>query len=251
MEALHTGGSAPRTPGCDSSGGMRVLVVAAALTLAVAAPAAGAPSLGSSGCPLFPADNVWHADVSRLPVHPRSGAYLAAMGAGAGVHADFGSGTWEGGPGAAGDRHVLVVQAGSCRLYELFDAHAAGPAARPRARPEAAPAALLPGVGRRSLVAEPRVAPVAPGAATTPAPLPDPAAARADPAPGPTGFVPQLLTAVLGLIAAALAARGVAIRTRQRRLQDQDRPSNHRSAPGRHVKAEAPPDPDPTPTRRP
>ena len=147
---------------------MRVLAVAAALTLAVAAPAAGAPSLGSSGCPLFPADNVWHADVSRLPVHPRSGAYLAAMGAGAGIHADFGSGTWEGGPigipytvvgagqprvpvrfgyagesdpgpypvppdapveggpGAAGDRHVLVVQAGSCRLYELFDAHREG-----------------------------------------------------------------------------------------------------------------------------
>jgi len=147
---------------------MRVLAVVAALTLAVAAPVAGAPSLASSGCPLFPADNVWHADVSRLPVHPRSGAYLAAMGPGAGIHADFGSGTWEGGPigipytvvgagqprvpvrfgyaaesdpgpypippdapveggpGADGDRHVLVVQAGSCRLYELFDAHREG-----------------------------------------------------------------------------------------------------------------------------
>jgi hypothetical protein len=147
---------------------MRVLAVVAALTLAVAAPAAGAPSLASSGCPLFPADNVWHADVSRLPVHPRSGAYLASMGTGAGIHADFGSGTWEGGPigipytvvaagqarvpvrfgyagesdpgpypippdapveggpDAAGERHVLVVQAGSCRLYELFDAHREG-----------------------------------------------------------------------------------------------------------------------------
>ena len=147
---------------------MQVLAVVAALTLAVAAPVAGAPSLASSGCPLFPADNVWHADVSRLPVHPRSGSYLAAMGPGAGIHADFGSGTWEGGPigipytvvgagqprvpvrfgyaaesdpgpypippdapveggpGADGDRHVLVVQAGSCRLYELFDAHREG-----------------------------------------------------------------------------------------------------------------------------
>jgi hypothetical protein len=147
---------------------MRVLAVVAALTLAVAAPAAGAPSLASSGCPLFPADNIWHADVSRLPVHPRSGAYLASMGTGAGIHADFGSGTWEGGPigipytvvpagqarvpvrfgyagesdpgpypippdapveggpDAGGDRHVLVVQAGSCRLYELFDAHREG-----------------------------------------------------------------------------------------------------------------------------
>jgi hypothetical protein len=147
---------------------MRVLAVVAALTLAVAAPAAGAPSLASSGCPLFPADNVWHADVSRLPVHPRSGAYVASMGTGAGIHADFGSGTWEGGPigipytvvpagqarvpvrfgyagesdpgpypippdapveggpDAGGDRHVLVVQVGSCRLYELFDAHREG-----------------------------------------------------------------------------------------------------------------------------
>jgi hypothetical protein len=147
---------------------MRVLAVVAAVSLAVAAPAAGAPSLAFSGCPLFPADNVWHAEVSRLPVHPRSGAYLASMGTGAGIHADFGSGTWEGGPigipytvvpagqarvpvrfgyagesdpgpypippdapveggsDAAGDRHVLVVQAGSCRLYELFDAHRDG-----------------------------------------------------------------------------------------------------------------------------
>jgi len=151
---------------------MRLLAVVAALTLAVGAPAAApalaAPSLAASGCPLFPADNVWHTDVSRLPVHPRSGAYLAAMGPGAGIHADFGAGTWEGGPigipytvvpagqpkvpvrfayagesdpgpypvppdapveggpDGDGDRHVLVVQAGTCRLYELFDAHREG-----------------------------------------------------------------------------------------------------------------------------
>jgi hypothetical protein len=147
---------------------MRMVLVVAALSLAVAAPAAGAPSLAASGCPLFPAGNVWHADVSRLPVHPRSGAYLAAMGTGAGLDADFGSVPWDGGPigipytvvpagqarvpvrfgyaaesdpgpypippdapveggqGADGDRHVLVVQAGSCRLYELFDAHREG-----------------------------------------------------------------------------------------------------------------------------
>jgi hypothetical protein len=147
---------------------VRLLAVVAVLTLAAGTPAAGAPSLTASGCPLFPTDNVWHADVSRLPVHPRSGAYLAAMGRGAGLHADFGSGTWEGGPigipytvvpasqptvpvrfgyagesdpgpypippdapveggpDAGGDRHVLVVQAGTCRLYELFDAHRDG-----------------------------------------------------------------------------------------------------------------------------
>jgi hypothetical protein len=43
---------------------MRVLAVAAALTLAVTAPAAAAPSPGSSGCPGF---------VPQLrPPHPRS-----------------------------------------------------------------------------------------------------------------------------------------------------------------------------------
>lgn len=29
----------------------------------------------------------------------------------------------EGGPNATGDRHVIVVDQGACRLYELFDAH--------------------------------------------------------------------------------------------------------------------------------
>ena len=62
---------------------MRLLAAVAALTLARAAPAAGAPWQAASGCPLFPAGSVWHADVSRLPVHPRSGAYPAAMGTGA------------------------------------------------------------------------------------------------------------------------------------------------------------------------
>jgi hypothetical protein len=136
---------------------MRVLAVAAALTLAVAAPAAGAPSPGSSGCPPSPAGNVWQADVSRPPVHPRSGAHLAATGAGAGIRAD--------------------------------------------------PA----------------------------------------PSPGPTGFVPRLLTAILGLVAATLAAR-VVLRTR--RLQDQHRPPPRGGTPGADVETDAPPDPDPTPTRR-
>jgi hypothetical protein len=135
----------------------------------VAGAAAGAAgSLAASGCPLFPSDNVWHADVSRLPVHPRSATYIRSMRPDAGLHADFGSGTWNGGPigmpytvvpagqprvpvrfayaaesdpgpypippdapieggqQASGDRHVLVVQAGTCRLYELFDAHRDG-----------------------------------------------------------------------------------------------------------------------------
>jgi hypothetical protein len=53
---------------------------------------------GAGACTIFPADNVWHADVSRLPVHRDSAAYVASIGTGRGVHADFGAGQWEGGP---------------------------------------------------------------------------------------------------------------------------------------------------------
>ena len=49
-------------------------------------------------CPLFPADSHWYADVSTLPVHPRSAAWVSSIGVGAGLKADFGSGLWNGGP---------------------------------------------------------------------------------------------------------------------------------------------------------
>jgi hypothetical protein len=102
-----------------------------------------------------------------LPVSTSSAAYVASIGATGHVKADFGSGTWaggpigipityvpagqarvpvsfdyadesdrgpypvprdalvEGGPAAGGDRHVLVVDTGACRLYELYAAHPA------------------------------------------------------------------------------------------------------------------------------
>jgi hypothetical protein len=50
------------------------------------------------GCDGMPADNVWRADVSALPRHPRSEAFVASIGAAATVHPDFGSGRWAGGP---------------------------------------------------------------------------------------------------------------------------------------------------------
>jgi hypothetical protein len=120
-------------------------------------------SLG--GCPNLPSNNIWHAEVSRLPLHARSSQYVAGIGAQQPVKADFGSGLWDGGPigipvtyvdntqrrvpvsfdyaddsdrgpypipaaalvegGASsdGDRHVLVVDRSSCKLYELWDAH--------------------------------------------------------------------------------------------------------------------------------
>jgi hypothetical protein len=50
------------------------------------------------GCPIFPADNVWNTPVDDLPVDSGSNAYIATIGAGRGLHPDFGSGTWAGGP---------------------------------------------------------------------------------------------------------------------------------------------------------
>ena len=120
-----------------------------------AAPAT-APVVG--GCEIFPANNPWNTDISKYPVDPRSSQYIAALPGN--LHPDFGQNPhWgfpinivpstqkkvpvhfhyrgqsnpgpypvppnaqiEGGRHSTGDRHVLVLQRGVCRLYEMFDA---------------------------------------------------------------------------------------------------------------------------------
>ena len=102
--------------------------------LAARGASAQTPQLG--GCRLFPDDNVWNARVDGRPLDPRSGAYVASIGAATGLHPDFGADPTYGIPyvvvpeGQArisvsfdyGDRHVLIVEQGACRLYELFAA---------------------------------------------------------------------------------------------------------------------------------
>jgi hypothetical protein len=117
---------------------------------------------GTGGCAVFPPSSAWHENISKLPVSPLSSAYIASIGADVDLHPDFGSeraygipyavvpasqpkvaihftaygdqsdkGPYpipagapiEGGADATGDRHVLIVQAGVCKLYELYDAH--------------------------------------------------------------------------------------------------------------------------------
>ena len=70
-------------------------VVAAALLAptALAAPLPEAPD-----CPIFPASSVWNKPVGSLPKHKRSAKIVKAIGADRYVHADFGSGLWNGGP---------------------------------------------------------------------------------------------------------------------------------------------------------
>ena len=64
-----------------------------ALSGAEARPLPGAPK-----CPIFPPDSHWNLRVDRLPVHPNSDALVRSIGLDEHVHADFGSGLWEGGP---------------------------------------------------------------------------------------------------------------------------------------------------------
>ncbi len=136
---------------------MKLLALAAALgTLALAGSSAPPPKL--AGCPVFPADNPWNQRVDKLPVAANSSAIVDAIGADTGLHPDFGSGLWDGAPigipitvvkaGVAksrvsfdyadesdkgpypipagvrieggSDRHALIVDSSTCKLYELY-----------------------------------------------------------------------------------------------------------------------------------
>ena len=131
-------------------------LLAAVAGLAAAAPASAPPRL--AGCPVFPASNPWNQRVDRLPVAADSATIVASIGRDASLHADFGSGLWQGAPigipydvvtrttprsrvvfdyadesdrgsypiparvhvEGGGDRHALLVDRSSCRLYELY-----------------------------------------------------------------------------------------------------------------------------------
>ncbi|HXV95565.1 MAG TPA: hypothetical protein VD695_03380 [Gaiellaceae bacterium] len=73
---------------------MRLVAAAALLApAAVATPLPAAPD-----CPVFPASSVWNKPVHKLPLQKNSTAIVKSIGARLHVHADFGSGLWDGGP---------------------------------------------------------------------------------------------------------------------------------------------------------
>lgn len=116
-----------------------------------------APVVG--GCQMFPDNNPWNTDISGYPLDGNSDGYIAALPGN--LHPDFGSnpdygipfnivpvsqkkvpvhfhyrsqsnkGPYpippnaqiEGGSHSKGDRHVLVLQQGVCKLYEMWDAY--------------------------------------------------------------------------------------------------------------------------------
>ena len=110
------------------------------------------------GCKIFPASNWWNQDVSHYPLDPRSARYIASIPGS--LHPDFGhnpdygiplnvvprtqkkvpvsfdyfsqsdpgpyplpaDAQIEGGRHASGDRHVLILQRGVCKLFEMWRA---------------------------------------------------------------------------------------------------------------------------------
>jgi hypothetical protein len=59
-------------------------------------------------CTILPADNIWNTRVDGLPVHPRSGDYVASIGTAETLHPDFGSGVWP--PGSDGPIGIPYVE---------------------------------------------------------------------------------------------------------------------------------------------
>jgi hypothetical protein len=137
------------------------LLAALAAVAAAGARGPGGPVIG--GCPVFPASNAWNRDVSHDPVDPRSDDYIRSIDSRGRhfLHADFGGGGHYGIPYGVvprtqprvpirftdygdesdrgpypvpptarveegSDRHVLIAQRGTCKLFELFNARRAG-----------------------------------------------------------------------------------------------------------------------------
>ena len=66
-----------------------VSALAAGVLASTPVSAANRPVPGTT-CPTFPANSWWHADISSLPVHPRSNQWMAHMSPTRRLHPDFG-----------------------------------------------------------------------------------------------------------------------------------------------------------------
>ena len=149
---------------------MKALAALGAALVVSAAGAAAPPAPTIGGCPVFPVSSPWNQRVDTLPVAANSAALIASIGLDSHVHADFGSGLYDGsrigipyvvvhgkttptsrvrfdyadesdkGPypipanvpiegqpaTTDGDRHALIVDRDSCKLYELYALHRQG-----------------------------------------------------------------------------------------------------------------------------
>jgi hypothetical protein len=75
-----------------------VLAAVAATALLTGSSAQALRLPAAPRCPVFPPNNAWNQRVDKLPVAADSAQLIASIGLDSPVHADFGSGTWDGGP---------------------------------------------------------------------------------------------------------------------------------------------------------
>ncbi len=101
------------------------VVLTAALTVAglvrLVTPSASAAALtpvAGTTCTAFPASNWWHADVSKLPVHPYSAKWTSRMSSTRSLHPDFGPSY---GDGPDYGIPVTVVDGGHPKVAVAFD----------------------------------------------------------------------------------------------------------------------------------
>jgi hypothetical protein len=76
----------------------RALALAAGALLAGSASASALRVPAAPRCPVFPASSAWNQRVDTLPVAADSAQLIQAIGLSSGLHADFGSGLYEGRP---------------------------------------------------------------------------------------------------------------------------------------------------------
>jgi len=93
--------------------------------LILVANASASPSI--AGCPVFPSNNIWNSPIDSLPVDPNSQDYITTIGSGMGLHADFGSGDWDGGPIGIPFTVVTGSQARVRVVFESADESDPGP----------------------------------------------------------------------------------------------------------------------------
>ncbi len=139
-------------------GAPAAVIPASSVGNAARAEQASAPT--EFGCPILPAEDPLNQEIADAPVSPNSANYVASIGLSAHLHPDFGTepnygipytvvgpeqptvpikftkyrsesdpGPYPvppdapvegGGPNGHGDKHVLVVQEGTCMLYEMY-----------------------------------------------------------------------------------------------------------------------------------
>jgi hypothetical protein len=88
---------------------------------------------GAPRCPVFPTTNSWNQRVDRLPIAANSDAIIRSIGPDETLHADFGSGLWEGGPIGIPITVVRHSRTRSVRVaFEFADESDRGPYPIPR-----------------------------------------------------------------------------------------------------------------------